>query len=88
MVLAALGQIAGVVVGVSVLGGVTIAIIGKEITNENQTLFDKTETGLIRLGYVTEGIAKGAIVSVPPCLLALLLLNYTLKAQTRIVGDV
>ncbi len=86
--LAGLGQIAGVIVGTTVIAGVTIAIIGKEVVKEDQSLVDKAEVSLIRLGYVTEGMAKGALVSVPPCLLALLAVNYTIKAQKRLVGGV
>ncbi len=86
---AGIGQIAGLAVGAAVIGGVTIAIIGKEVMiDDNESLIDKTEDGLIRLGYVTQGIAYGAIVSVPPCLLALVALNYGLKAQKRVVGGV
>ena len=69
LMLAGLGQIAGVAVGVAILGGVT-------------------ESSLIKLGYVSEGIAKGLLVSVPPSLVVLLVLNYGLKAQKRVVGGV
>ena len=87
--LAGLGQIAGAVVAVSVIGGVTIAVIGKEVLiNQNDTLADKAEDSLIRLGYVSEGIVKGAMVSVPPCIVALIVLNYGLKAQKSLVGGV
>ena len=86
--IAGLGQIAGVIVGGTLIAGVTIAIIGKEVVKEDQSIADKAEVSLIRLGYVTEGMAKGALVSVPPCLVALLVVNYTLKAQSRLVGGV
>ena len=49
--MAGLGQIAGLAVGVAVIGGVTIAIIGKEVVKENQTITDKAESSLISLGY-------------------------------------
>ena len=89
LMLAGLGQIAGAVVAVSVIGGVTIAVIGKEVLiNQNDTLADKAEDSLIRLGYVSEGIVKGAMVSVPPCIVALIVLNYGLKAQKSLVGGV
>jgi hypothetical protein len=86
--LAGLGQIAGVIVGATVIAGVTIAVIGKEVVKEDQSIVDKAEVSLIRLGYITEGMAKGALVSVPPCLVALLAVNYTLKAQSRLIGGV
>jgi len=86
--LAGLGQIAGVAVGAALVGGITIAFIGKEIVNENQSISDKAEVSLIKLGYVSEGIAKGLIVSVPASLVVLLILNYGMKAQKKAVGGV
>jgi len=88
LMLAGLGQIAGVAVGVAILGGVTVAIIGKEVASPDQSIGDKAESSLIKLGYVSEGIAKGLLVSVPPSLVVLLVLNYGLKAQKRVVGGV
>tara|TARA_R110000765_G_scaffold97062_1_gene182699 strand:- start:540 stop:851 length:312 start_codon:yes stop_codon:yes gene_type:complete len=79
-------QIIGIGVGAAVITGVTIAIVAKEVINDNDTLIEKAETSLVRLGFVSEGIVKGAIVSVPPCLVALLVLNYGMKAQKRLVG--
>jgi hypothetical protein len=51
-------------------------------------MIDKAETSLIRLGVFSEGIVKGAIVSVPTSILILLLVNYGLKAQKKVVGGV
>ena len=82
------GQLVGIVGGVAVLGGVTIAIISKEIIDEDKTLVDKTEDSLIKLGFVTEGMVKGAILSVPVCAVVLIGLNVSLKAQKRLVGGV
>ena len=86
--MAGLGQIAGLAVGVAVIGGVTIAIIGKEVVKENQTITDKAESSLISLGYFSEGMLKGVIVSVPVCALVLIGLNVSMKAQNRLVGGV
>ena len=69
------------------LGGVGLAIVAHEVANDDDTIVDKAETSLVRLGYVSTGIAKGALVSVPPCVFALLILNYGLKAQKRIIGE-
>ena len=83
-----IGQLVGIVGGVAVLGGITIAVIGKEIVDEDKTLVDKAEDGLIKLGFVTEGMVKGAIISVPVCAVVLIGLNVTMKAQTRLIGGV
>ena len=86
--LSGITQIVGIAAGAAILGGVTIAVIGKESLNDDNTFIDKAEDSLIRLGFVSEGIAKGLLVSVPPCLVALLVLNYGMKAQNRLVGGV
>ena len=83
-----IGQLVGIVGGVAVLGGITIAVIGKEIVEEDKTLIDKAEDGLIKLGFVTERMVKGAIISVPVCAIVLIGLNVSLKAQTRLIGGV
>ncbi len=83
-----IGQLVGIVGGAAILGGVTIAIIGKEIVDEDKTLVDKAEDRLIKLGFVTEGMVKGAVLSVPVCAVVLIGLNVSLKAQKRLVGGV
>ena len=83
-----IGQLVGIVGGVAVLGGITIAIIGKEIVDEDKTLVDKAEDSLIKLGFLTEGMVKGAVLSVPVCAVVLIGLNVSLKAQKRLVGGV
>ena len=83
-----IGQLVGIIGGAAVIGGITIAVIGKEIVDEDKTLLDKTEDGLIKLGFVTEGMVKGAIISVPVCAVVLIGLNVTMKAQTRLIGGV
>ena len=83
-----IGQLVGIVGGVAVLGGITIAVIGKEIVEEDKTLIDKAEDGLIKLGFVTEGMVKGAIISVPVCAVVLIGLNVTMKAQKSLVGGI
>ena len=81
-----IGQLVGIVGGVAVLGGITIAVIGK--VEEDKTLIDKAEDGLIKLGFVTEGMVKGAIISVPVCAIVLIGLNVSLKAQKSLVGGI
>ena len=88
LMLAGLGQIAGVAVGVAILGGVTVAIIGKEVASPDQSIGDKAESSLIKIGYFSEGMVKGAIISVPVCAVVLIGLNITLKVQKRLVGGV
>ena len=83
-----IGQLVGIVGGAAILGGVTISIIGKEIVDEDKTLVDKAEDSLIKLGWTTEGMVKGAVLSVPVCAVVLIGLNVSLKAQKRLVGGV
>lgn len=83
-----IGQLVGIVGGAAILGGVTIAIIGKEIVDEDKTLVDKAEDSLIKLGFVTEGMVKGVVLSVPVCAVVLIGLNVSLKAQKRLIGGV
>ena len=83
-----IGQLVGIVGGAAILGGVTIAVISKEILQEDKTLVDKAEDSLIKLGFVTEGMVKGVVLSVPVCAVVLIGLNVSLKAQKRLVGGV
>ena len=83
-----IGQLVGIVGGGAILGGVTIAVISKEILEEDKTLVDKAEDSLIKLGFVTEGMVKGVILSVPVCAVVLIGVNVSLKAQKRLVGGI
>ena len=72
--------------GVAV-GGVAIAGLGLAVVstiNPDETIGDKLETTLIRVGYVSEGIAKGSIVAIPSSLLILLVFNQAIKIQKRV----
>ena len=84
-----IGQIVGVMAGAGVVVGITIAVIGKEVaTGGNDTVIDKAETSLIRIGYVSEGVAKGTLLAAPVSILALVAVNVGLKAQKKVVGGV
>jgi hypothetical protein len=79
-------QIVAITAAGALVAGVTIAVIGKEVLNDNQSVEDKAKSSLVKIGYFSEGILKGAIVSVPVCIVVLLGVNYTLRAQNRLVG--
>ena len=81
-------RIIGAGIGIALVAGVSIAVVAQEVANDDLTMIDKAETSLIRLGVFSEGIVKGAIVSVPASVLILLLVNYGLKAQKKVVGGV
>jgi hypothetical protein len=69
------------------VGGVAIAGLGLAVVstvNPDETLGDKLETTLIRVGYVSEGILKGSIVAIPSSLLILLVFNQAVKIQKRV----
>ena len=72
----------GVVVGGVAIAGLGLAVIGSIDTDE--TIGDKLETTLIRVGYVSEGVLKGSIVAIPSSLLILLVFNQAIKIQKRV----
>ena len=72
----------GLAVGGVAIVGVGLAVIGSIDTDE--TIGDKLETTLIRVGYVSEGIVKGSIVAIPSSLLILLVFNQAIKIQKRV----
>jgi len=84
-----IGGIVAIMAGGGLVVGATIAIIGKEIaTGGDDTILDKAETSLIRIGYVSEGVAKGTLIAAPVSIFALVAVNYGLKTQKKIVGGV
>ena len=87
MITDALG-IGAVIVGGGLIVGATIAVIGKEAIQKDQTILDKAEISVVRIGFVTEGMVKGAIISAPISIMALLAVNYGLKAQKKVVGGI
>tara|TARA_R110002020_G_scaffold218416_3_gene426266 strand:+ start:793 stop:1032 length:240 start_codon:yes stop_codon:yes gene_type:complete len=69
------------------IGGVAIAGLGLAVVatvDPDETIGDKLETTLIRVGYVSEGIVKGSIVAIPSSLLILLVFNQAIKIQKRV----
>jgi len=69
------------------IGGVAIAGLGLAVVstiNPDETIGDKLETTLIRVGYVSEGVLKGSIVAIPSSLLILLVFNQAVKIQKRV----
>jgi len=69
------------------VGGVAIAGLGLAVVstvNPDETLGDKLETTLIRVGYVSEGVLKGSIVAIPSSLLILIVFNQAVKIQKRV----
>jgi hypothetical protein len=69
------------------VGGVAIAGVGLAVVssvNPDETLGDKLETTLIRVGYVSEGVLKGSIVAIPSSLLILIVFNQAVKIQKRV----
>ena len=81
-------SVGAIVVGGGLIVGATVAVIGKEAIQKDQTILDKAETSIVRIGFVTEGMVKGAIISAPISIMALLAVNYGLKAQKKVVGGI
>ncbi len=72
----------GVAVGGVAIVGVGLAVIGS--IDPEETIGDKLETTLIRVGYVSEGVLRGSIVAIPSSLLILLVFNQAIKIQKRV----
>ena len=64
------------------IAGLGLAVVST--VNPDETIGDKLETTLIRVGYVSEGIVKGSIVAIPSSLLILLVFNQAIKIQKRV----
>lgn len=69
------------------LGGVALAGAGLAVVasiEPDETVGDKLETTLVRVGYMSEGIVKGSIVAVPTSLLVLVAFNQAMKLKGRV----
>ena len=69
------------------LGGVALAGAGLAVVasiEPDETVGDKLETTLVRVGYMSEGIVKGSIVAVPASLLVLVAFNQAMKLKGRV----
>ena len=69
------------------VGGVALAGAGLAVVasiDPDETVGDKLETTLVRVGYVSEGIVKGSIVAVPTSLLVLVVFNQAMKLKGRV----
>ena len=69
------------------VGGVALAGAGLAVVasiDPDETVGDKLETTLVRVGYVSEGIVKGSIVAVPTSLLVLVAFNQAMKLKGRV----
>ncbi len=55
------------------LGGIAIATP----EDDNRDLLDEIEIGLVRLGYISEGVIKGTLVAAPPAILIVLLVSLS-----------
>ena len=69
------------------VGGVALAGAGLAVVASiypEETVGDKLETTLVRVGYVSEGIVKGSIVAVPTSLLVLVVFNQAMKIKGRV----
>ncbi|REK51780.1 MAG: hypothetical protein DWQ49_13940 [Bacteroidetes bacterium] len=69
------------------VGGVALAGAGLAVVasiDPDETVGDKLETTLVRVGYMSEGIVKGSIVAVPTSLLVLVAFNQAMKLKGRV----
>tara|TARA_R100000664_G_scaffold5273_1_gene10100 strand:- start:1378 stop:1617 length:240 start_codon:yes stop_codon:yes gene_type:complete len=70
------------------VGGLAVAGIGLAAVasiDPNETVGDKIETTLVRIGYVSEGVIKGSIISIPTSFLILLAFKAVTKMQKRVI---
>ena len=70
------------------VGGVALAGAGLAAVSAldpDETVGDKLETTLVRVGYISEGVVKGSIVAIPTSLLVLVVFNQVMKVKERVV---
>tara|TARA_R100001086_G_C11749787_1_gene234995 strand:- start:405 stop:644 length:240 start_codon:yes stop_codon:yes gene_type:complete len=70
------------------VGGLAVAGVGLAAVatmDPNETIGEKVETTLIRVGYVSEGVIKGSIISIPTSLLILLAFKAVMKMKNGVV---
>jgi len=70
------------------VGGVALAGAGLAVVasiDPDETVGDKLETTLVRVGYISEGVVKGSIVAIPTSLLVLVVFNQVMKVKERVV---
>tara|TARA_Y100001937_G_scaffold66278_1_gene90692 strand:+ start:3999 stop:4238 length:240 start_codon:yes stop_codon:yes gene_type:complete len=68
--------------GVAIVGAGLAAV---SALDPDETVGDKLETTLIRVGYISEGVVKGSIVAIPTSLLVLVVFNQVMKVKERVV---
>ena len=71
------------IVGVGGLAaaGVTLGVIAS--MDKEETIDEKVNTALIRVGYVSEGIVMGSIVAIPTSFLVLVTLEMVMRLKTK-----
>ena len=70
------------------VGGIALAGVGLAAVSSidpDESVGDKLETTLIRVGYVSEGVIKGSIVAVPTSLLVLVVFNQAIKMKEKVI---
>ncbi len=71
------------IVGVGGLAaaGVTLGVIAS--MDKEETIDEKVNTALIRVGYVSEGIVMGSIVAIPTSFLVLVTLEMVMRLKNK-----
>ena len=71
------------IVGVGGLAaaGITLGVIAS--IDKEETIDEKVNTALIRVGYVSEGIVMGSIVAIPTSFLVLVTLEMVMRLKTK-----
>ena len=71
------------IVGVGGLAaaGVTLGVIAS--IDKEETIDEKVNTALIRVGYVSEGIVMGSIVAIPTSFLVLVTLEMVMRLKNK-----
>tara|TARA_R100000963_G_scaffold25456_1_gene17369 strand:+ start:328 stop:570 length:243 start_codon:yes stop_codon:yes gene_type:complete len=71
------------IVGVGGLAaaGVTLGVIAS--IDKEETIDEKVNTALIRVGYVSEGIVMGSIVAIPTAFLVLVTLEMVMRLKNK-----
>ena len=74
-------QLIAVAAGGLVAAGVTLGVISS--LDKEQTVDEKINTTLVRVGYVSEGVVMGSIIAIPTSLLILITFETIMRLKKK-----
>ena len=74
-------QLIAVAAGGLAAAGVTLGVISS--LDKEQTVDEKINTTLVRIGYVSEGVVMGSIIAIPTSLLILITFETIMRLKKK-----